>query len=238
MPKRLPKVLTDEEVEKLLAQVRTRSVTGLRNRAMIAAMLGAGLRVSEVIKLMPSDVDFAEGLVRVNDGKGGRDRVVPVDGDTLAHLRAWAEKRKALGLTGRQRFFCRIRRSGIGGEPLKRGGAMTTSNVQGLVKRLARGAGIERDFGGGRKRRRGLGPHILRHTYATRLQDRGFSIREIQELLGHRDVSTTMVYTHVNPTALKAKVQARDAEPEDPIAALTAELQALRAEVAELRAAR
>jgi integrase/recombinase XerD len=204
---------------------------------MLAAMLAAGLRVSEIVKLMPSDIDYGKGTVRVNDGKGGRDRVVPINSETLGWLRAWAEKRKALGVGKRRPFFCRIRRQGLHGKPLKRGEAITTRTVQALVTRLAKAAGIERSFGGGKKRKRGLGPHILRHTYATRMLDKGFSIREVQELLGHRSVSTTMVYTHVNPEALRQKVQAEDVKPDDPVAALQAQVEALQEEIAKLRAA-
>ena len=96
--KRLPVALTPAEVEALLATVRTGSTTGLRNRAMLAVMLGAGLRVSEVVNLRGVDVDLQRGEIRVNLGKGGKDRVVPVNGETVAWLQAWAEKRKALGL--------------------------------------------------------------------------------------------------------------------------------------------
>lgn len=230
--KRLPTSLTESEVEALLGQVNTNSTTGLRNRAMLAAMLGAGLRVSEVVKLMPADIDFEKGTVRVNDGKGGRDRVVPVDGETLGWLRAWAERRSSVGATKRGPFFCRVRSSGIGGAALRPGKAMGVRNVQALMSRLGKEAGIERPFGGGKKRRRGLGPHILRHTYATRLLDKGFSIREVQELLGHSNVSTTMVYTHVNPEALRRKIQAKDEEPQDPRAE---EIAALRQQLAELQ---
>ena len=87
-PKRLPKVLTEPEVEALRGRFRGKSVTGLRNRAMIEAMLGAGLRVAEACGLIASDVDLTEGSIRVNLGKGGRDRVVPIDGETCGWLRA------------------------------------------------------------------------------------------------------------------------------------------------------
>ena len=192
--KRLPTTLTEAEVEALLAQVNPRSTTGLRNRAMLAAMLGAGLRVSEIVALMPRNVDLKGGMIRVNNGKGGRDRVVPVDQETAGWLRAWAEKRVALGLDGRRRFFCAVRRTQFGSEP---GKPITVRTVQALVTRLSRAAGIEKQ----------VTPHVLRHTYATQLLDGGFTIREVQELLGHSSVSTTMVYIHVNPAALREKIQ-------------------------------
>lgn len=227
--KRLPVTLTETESQALLAQVNPKSATGLRNRAMLAAMLGAGLRVSEVVNLYPADVDFAEGTLRVNEGKGGKDRVIPVDPETLGWLRAWAEKRKALGQNGRQPFFCRVKLTALdttGKAPAVRqmntGDPLNVRSVQALVSRLAREAGIDKD----------VHPHILRHTYASRLLDRGFTIREVQDLLGHADVSTTMIYTHVNPAALKAKMQGQAAT-----ADLGAQIAALRNQLAALEAA-
>lgn len=210
-PKRLPVTLTDEEVTRLLAQVNPKSTTGLRNRAMLAAMLGAGLRVSELCALRGADVDLAEGTVRVNLGKGAKDRVVPVDGETLGWLRAWAERRAKLGLNGRQPFFCRIRARRLG-QPLEACGPIAPRTVQILLRRLAQKTGIE-----GKR----VSPHVLRHTYATRLLRNGFTIREVQELLGHASVATTQVYTHVDPQALKAKVQGQ--KPVDPQIAKLAE---------------
>lgn len=225
----MPVTLTETETQALLAQVNPKSATGLRNRAMLAAMLGAGLRVSEVVNLYPADVDFAEGTLRVNEGKGGKDRVIPVDPETLGWLRAWAEKRKALGQNGRQPFFCRVKRTTIdttGEAPAVRkvstGDPLNTRSVQALVSRLAQEADLDK----------AVHPHTLRHTYATRLLDRGFTIREVQELLGHSDVSTTMIYTHVNPAALKAKVQGQAAKQD-----LGAQIAELRKQLATLEAA-
>ena len=220
--KRLPTVLTEAEVEALLAQVNPRSTTGLRNRAMLQVMLGAGLRVSEVVALMPRDVDLEEGMIRVNNGKGGRDRVVPVDQGTAGWLQAWAEKRVALRLNGRRRFFCAVRRTPLGSEP---GRPITVRTVQVLVSRLAKKAGIDKQ----------VTPHVLRHTYATRLLDGGFTIREVQELLGHSDVSTTMVYTHVNPAALRAKIQGKHKR-QGQIAQLQQQLAELQKQIAALAA--
>jgi len=212
-------VLTAQEEQLLIAQVNTKSATGLRNRAILAGMLGAGLRVAEVVALYPADVDFHAGTLRVNEGKGAKDRVIPVDGETLAHLRAWAERRKGLGVNGRQPFFCRIRTTGFG-KALPPGEGITTRNVQALVANLAKKADLEKK----------VHPHTLRHTYATRLLDRGFTIREVQELLGHSDVSTTQIYTHVNPAALKAKVQGPGQ------ADLAAQIAALREQLEKLEA--
>lgn len=195
--KRLPVVLSEEEQETLIDAINTSTANGLRTRAMVAAMLGAGLRVSEVVNLMPSDIDFKRGEVRVNRGKGDRDRVVPVDGETLAWLRSWAEKREALGLKGRQPFFPRLRSKAMATERIKPGAKMGTRNVEAIIERLATRAGIDKR----------VSPHSLRHTYATGQLDRGVNIRELQELLGHSAISTTAVYLRVNPEALREKIQ-------------------------------
>jgi len=199
-PKRLPITLTSAEEEALLATVKTRCTTGLRNRTMLQVMLGAGLRVSEVVNLRGVDVDLAQGEIRVNLGKGGKDRVVPVNAETLGWLQAWAEKRKTLGLNGRAPFFVGLREGPTGRGQRQQGEGLTPRYLQALVGRLGQAAGIEKR----------VSPHILRHTYATRLLDQGFNIREVQTLLGHSNVATTQVYTHVNPEELRRKVQAED----------------------------
>jgi len=186
--KKLPVVLTEAEVEALREQC-TRSATGLRNRAMVEIMVGAGLRLSEVIDLRPSDIDWEVGQIRVNNGKGGRDRVVPVNGDTLAHLQVWASKRESLGYNGRHPFFFGIR---------TKGRALTPQNIQQMIGAMGEKAGIAKK----------VHPHVLRHTYATlTLRSPNVDIREVQDALGHSNVSTTMIYTHVDPEAFRRKIQ-------------------------------
>jgi integrase/recombinase XerD len=216
---RRPVTLTEAESQALLAQVNPGSPLGLRNRALLAAGLGAALRVSEIVALRPGDLDLREGLLRI---KGVRDRQVPVDGDTLAWLSAWAEKRKSLGLSGRQPFFCRLRTKGVGHESLPAGGPMTTRNVQALIQRLAREAGLEKT----------VTPRTLRHTCASRLLDRGYTLQEVQQLLGHSDLSSTLVYAQPNPEALKAKIQSQASKSE-----LAAHIAALEQQLAALRKA-
>jgi len=205
-PKRLPVTLTSSEVEALLATVPTSCTTGLRNRTMLEVMLGSGLRVSELVALRGVDVDLQKGTLRVNLGKGGKDRVVPVDRETLGWLRAWSERRASLGFNGAAPFFFGLRTGKTGRGSRERGQALTPRYLQGLLKTLGRSAGIEKR----------VSPHVLRHTYATRLLDKGFNLREVQTLLGHANLSTTEVYTHVNPEALRAKVQADPAPALDP----------------------
>ncbi len=209
--RRLPVTLTQAEAEALVARVNPRSTTGLRNRALLAVMLGAGLRVSEVAALKPADLDLARGTVRVNLGKSGKDRIIPVDGETRGWLQAWAEKRTALGLSGRQPFFTRLK----GGT----GTGLSVRAIQDWLARLGESAGLDKR----------ISPHVLRHTYATRMLDQGLTLRDVQELLGHAHVATTEIYTHVSDEALRAKIQA-------PRADLAAKIDALEKQLAELRA--
>jgi integrase/recombinase XerD len=221
----LPVALSEEEQAALRDAINTRTTGGLRTRAMVAVMLGAGLRVSEVVRLMPSDLDFKRGMVRVNNGKGGRDRVIPVDGETLAWLRSWAEKRSTLGFRGRQPFFPRLRSKGLGSEEIKPGEKMGTRNIEAIVERLATRAGLDKR----------VSPHVLRHTYATGQLDRGLTVRELQELLGHSAMSTTAVYLHVNPEALREKIQGTGNNAQDDMrAALVGEIAALQETLAAL----
>jgi len=219
--KRLPETLSQSEIAALRDIVRTTSATGLRNRALVEMMLAAGLRVSEVCALRGVDVDLAGGTVRVNRGKGGKDRVVPILPEALPWLRLWADKRAGLGLDGRAPFFVGLRSGRTGHGYRERGDGIKPRFVQALVKRLANAAGIQRR----------VTPHVLRHTYATGLLDRGFNLREVQVLLGHARLETTEVYTHVNPEDLRRKVAALDEAPnteaDGQVAALAKALAAL-----------
>lgn len=182
--KRLPLVLDQGEVEQLTAVPNIKCRTGLRNRAILATFVGAGLRVSELVKLRPSNIRWDVGIVEVRDGKGGRDRSVPITDETRGWLSAWAAKRPAHA----KRFF-----STLIGRP------MSVRYIQVFVKRVAakaRIANAER-----------VSPHTLRHTYATRMLEQGLSVREVQALLGHSSIATTQIYLHVRPAELAAKIQ-------------------------------
>jgi len=190
---RLPVALTDAEVGRLMAGLHTQSATGLRNRALLQVMVGGGLRLAEALALRVGDVDLERGMLRINLGKGGKDRVVPVGNETVRWLTDWVERREALGYDGRATLFCGIRTHGA---------QLKSRAVQRLVERLAREAGIEKR----------VTPHTLRHTFATRLLRSGFNLREVQQMLGHAGVATTQIYTHVDPVDLAAKVKANDAK--------------------------
>ena len=181
--KRLPQVIERDDAKKLLAQPNTRCPTGLRNRAVLEAMYRGGLRVSEVTKLQPGHVRWQDGILEVRNGKGGKDRNVPFGPELGGWLQAWSERRPK----GRY-FFSTLK-----------GGRMSVRYIEAVVERLARKARLSH-----------CTPHVLRHSYATELLDEGFTIRQVQVLLGHSSVATTQVYTHVRPGDLVAKIRGRD----------------------------
>jgi integrase/recombinase XerD len=181
--KKLPKTLTREEALKLLSQPNKNAPTGLRNRCIMQVMYRAGLRESEVINLSPKDIEWKEGILRVWKGKGARDRTLYLDEHTLDLLRAWSNKRP-----GSRYFFCTLK-----------GKKLSDRYIREMVNRYARRAGIEKR----------VNPHMLRHTFATELLQEGYNIREVQKLLGHSDVSTTMIYTHVYDSDLANKIKGR-----------------------------
>jgi len=210
MARHLPKIMEKHEVAELLAQPNTGCPTGLRNRAILEVMYRAGLRVSEVCNLRPRDIRWQAQELTVVAGKGDKDRVVPFGRELENWLRMWADRRPTVG-NGTGFFFCTLQ-----------GGRMSPRYLQQLVKRLATKAGLDPEQ---------VTPHVLRHTCATELLDEGFTIREVQEVLGHARVETTQIYTHVRPKALGDKLRARDGEQEGQgdatVDALAAALQGL-----------
>lgn len=184
LPRTLPKTLSVAEVERLLAAPAGEEALALRDRAMLELMYASGLRVSELVKLRRDEVDLERGLVRLI-GKGGRERLVPMGEPALEALRAWLR-------LGRPEL-----RKPNSGDALflsARGTAMTRQNFWTLIKCHARAAGIDAC----------LSPHTLRHAFATHLLERGADLRAVQSLLGHADLSTTQIYTHVARARLKA----------------------------------
>ena len=180
----LPKSLTESEVERLLAAPRIDTPLGLRDRAMLEVLYSSGLRVSELVQLRLDQLNLRQGLVRVT-GKGNRERLVPLGEEAQAWVeRLLREGRPAL-LRGRvsDHLF-----------PTARGDYMTRQAFWHLVKRYAAAAEIAT----------GLSPHTLRHAFATHLLNHGADLRAVQMLLGHSDLSTTQIYTHVARERLKA----------------------------------
>ena len=154
---------------------------------MLAVMLGAGLRVAEVVALEVQDVDLAEGMVRVRNGKGSRDRVVPIGAETARHLADWVRARSG----GEGPLFVGVHHRD------RRARAIGVRSVQIWLERLAERAGLPRR----------VTPHMLRHTYGTTMLRRGLDLREVQTLLWHSSVGTTEIYTHVDPVRLRDRVR-------------------------------
>lgn len=184
---RLPTILEPHEVRAILKLPSREAPTGVRNLAMLTAMHRCGLRVSEVTALRPEHIRWSAPLLEVHDGKGGKDRNLPVDAITVERFKDWARLRPA-GET----FFTTLK-----------GARVSVRYVQRMVKRLAVKAL-------GPVRGRQVTPHTLRHTYATELVDEGFTLREVQTLLGHSSVATTQIYTHVRPHRIAEKIRLRE----------------------------
>jgi integrase/recombinase XerD len=181
--KRLPQVLTRGEVATLLDQPRGTEPTALRDRALLELMYASGLRASEAITLGVADMDLDEGVLRAR-GKGSKERVVPVGATALRAVRDYLERgRPALTRGARvTELFVNFR-----------GGALTRQGLYKIVRRHAEAAGLADR----------MSPHTLRHTFATHLLAGGCDLRSVQEMLGHADVATTQLYTHLSSARLK-----------------------------------
>jgi integrase/recombinase XerD len=179
----LPHSLDYEEVERLLAAPSIRTRLGLRDRAMLEFMYATGLRVSEVAHIKLSDINFEAGFVR-SIGKGNKERIVPVGKQAVEWVQRYIHEARALfaGADSTAEVFVSTR-----GQPLSR------KTIWRLIKKHVRTAGITKN----------ITPHTLRHSFATHLLDNGGDLRVIQEMLGHADISTTQVYTHVDQRRLK-----------------------------------
>jgi len=184
-PSRLPKVMSETQIDALLAAPDTATPLGLRDRAMIETLYATGLRVSELVALKLHQINFNDGIVRVF-GKGGKERLTPLGDIAIDWLRRYLHD--ARGLIRAQPQSDALFITG-------RGGAMTRQAFWHLIKRYARLAGIAPER---------LSPHMLRHAFATHLLNHGADLRVVQLLLGHADISTTQIYTHVARERLKA----------------------------------
>jgi site-specific recombinase XerD len=191
MKRRLPKILPRQDIARLLAAIDTSSIIGLRNRTALEFMYRVGLRVSEVCNLLASDVDCQNRLVYVQEGKGGKDRVVPLDPEALDWCRRWLSVRPP----DSRWFLCTQKKT-----------RLLPRYLREVCYRLSRRTGIYIPTS---HKEKPLHPHALRHAYATELVEDGFTLPEVQQALGHSSIQTTQIYTHIRPDALAAKIWRR-----------------------------
>jgi integrase/recombinase XerD len=179
----LPKVLSYSEVKRLLAQPRGSEPAALRDRAILELMYGCGLRVSEAIGLEVGSVDLRHEVVRA-EGKGSKERMVPLGREAAAAVGRYLRsgRPELVGTREERKLFVN-----------SRGGALSRQGLYKIVQRHAKSAGLD-----GR-----MSPHTLRHSFATHLLSGGCDLRSVQEMLGHADVSTTQIYTHISDERLR-----------------------------------
>lgn len=187
-PVRMPKSLSEAQVEALLQAPDASSELGLRDRTMLELMYASGLRVSELVALKTLHVSLAEGVLRVL-GKGSKERLVPFGQEARDWLERYLQRGRAVLLGGRASDALFVSTSGP-----KPGTALSRIMFWNLVKRYALQAGITTP----------LSPHTLRHAFATHLLNHGADLRAVQMLLGHADIATTTIYTHVARERLRA----------------------------------
>lgn len=183
LPQRLPKVLSPAEIERLLEQPGTACPASLRDKAMLELLYATGLRVSELVSLTLPDLNLEMGYIRCF-GKGSKERIVPLGQMADAALRRYLER-------GRPHIVKRAAEATVFLN--HHGRRMTRQGFWLIIRAAAKSAGIERT----------VTPHMLRHSFATHLLDHGADLRAVQEMLGHADISTTQIYTHVTKARLK-----------------------------------
>lgn len=183
LPRHLPTTVTEAEVESLIAAPDTNTALGLRDKAMLEILYASGLRVSELVTLSAAQISRDMGVVRVM-GKGSKERLVPLGEESLAWLTRYLDEARAVLLAGKVSDDLFV---------TARGEAMTRQAFWYLIKRYAARAALGK----------AISPHTLRHAFATHLLNHGADLRVVQLLLGHSDISTTQIYTHVARERLK-----------------------------------
>ena len=180
----LPEVMTEREVTALLAAPDTRTPAGLRNRAILELLYATGARVSEVSRMTPDSLHLDLGYVRCL-GKGSKERIVPVGSEAVAAITEYLAGGRPALLKGRESPYL---------FPGRRSARLTRKAIWQVLKKTALKAGV------GRR----ISPHTLRHSFATHLLEHGADLRAVQEMLGHANIATTQLYTHVDRSRLKA----------------------------------
>ena len=182
LPHKLPPILSPDEARRLVEQPDSHSPAGIRDRAMLELLYGSGVRISEAVSADLHDFDFESGVFRCF-GKGSKERLLPLGAQEKYWLTRYRDEVRPVWRTGAgDAFFL-----------TPGGGRITRQAVWQQVKRYARLAGIAKR----------LSPHLLRHSFATHMLENGADLRMVQELLGHADISTTQIYTHVNINRLR-----------------------------------
>jgi len=179
----LPKFLSCDQVDRLLDQPETSTTIGLRDRALLEVLYATGMRVSELVSVRPADLNLKGGYLTCM-GKGSKERMVPLGRPAVEWIRRYTRtSRPALAAPDSPWLFVNAR-----------GGHLSRVGFWKILKKYGRQAGLPRE----------LSPHVVRHSFATHLLDRGADLRSIQSLLGHADLSTTQIYTHILEARLKA----------------------------------
>lgn len=182
----LPEVLTTEEVDRMEAAIDLSKWEGQRNRAIIEVLFSCGLRVSELVSLRFSDVFADEKFLRIV-GKGNKERLVPISDSALHEIKLWLFDRNLMKIKPGEDEYVFLNR---------RGAHLTRTMILIMIKKTAADAGIKKT----------VSPHTLRHSFATALLHGGANLRAIQEMLGHEDISTTQIYTHIDVTTLRDEI--------------------------------
>jgi len=180
----LPSVLSEQEVEKLLKMPNTKTKFGLRDKAILELMYATGLRVSEVVNLNTSDINMEMSFLRCT-GKGSKERIVPLGKNAIFAINNYLKKTRAS-------FMKDLLVGNV--FVTQRGKAFTRQGIWKLIKFYTKKANIKKD----------ITPHTLRHSFATHLLSNGADLRVVQEMLGHSDIATTQIYTHVDKGRLKS----------------------------------
>ncbi len=181
--KRIPETLSVNEVESLLSQPNVRDKQGLRDRAILETLYATGMRVSEAVNLKKDNVNFDIGFLRCI-GKGNKERIIPLGRKAQASIKRYLETVRPRLLKDKVSEFLFLSRLGK---------KISRQSFWKLIKKYAKDARIKKP----------MRPHILRHSFATHLLERGADLRSVQEMLGHSNISTTQLYTHVNKDRLK-----------------------------------
>ena len=186
LPLYLPDVLSIEEIEKILDSIDLSKPEGHRNKAIIEVLYGSGLRVSELINVKISDINFDDNFMRIT-GKGGKERLVPLSNASVEAIRFWKQDRNLLKIKPKQEDFLFLN---------CRGNQLTRVMIFIIIKDLVKIAGINKQ----------VSPHTFRHSFATHLLEGGANLLIIQQLLGHASITTTEIYTHIGINYLREEI--------------------------------